>query len=97
MLSTLLFLRLSWIEEIILAAREDSIDWVSTEFGLPKRVRILSTWLSVLVPGKIALPLHISPMIHPMDHISTGLWYLLEPKMISGALYHLVAMYSVLI
>ena len=38
-----------------------------------------------------------SAKMHPTDHISIGLWYLLEPKMTSGALYHLVAMYSVLI
>ena len=51
----------------------------------------------MLVPGKIGFPLIISPTIHPIDHISTGLSYLFEPRTISGALYQRVAIYSVLI
>ena len=43
----------------------------------------------------MAFPLIISPNIQPTDHISTALEYLVEPKRISGALYHLVATYSV--
>jgi hypothetical protein len=34
--------------------------------------------------------------MHPTDHISTALVYLLDPSKISGALYHLVATYSVM-
>ena len=33
--------------------------------------------------------------MQPTDHISTALVYLVEPNNISGALYHLVATYSV--
>ena len=33
--------------------------------------------------------------MHPTDHISTALLYLVEPNKISGARYHLVATYSV--
>ena len=35
--------------------------------------------------------------MHPIDHISTALVYLVDPNKISGALYHLVATYSVII
>ena len=48
------------------------------------------------VPGKIALPTISSPNIQPIDHISTALVYLVDPSSISGALYHLVATYSVI-
>ncbi|OMH83014.1 hypothetical protein AX774_g3491 [Zancudomyces culisetae] len=34
--------------------------------------------------------------MHPTDHISTALEYSLYDNMISGALYHLVATYSVM-
>ena len=33
--------------------------------------------------------------MHPTDHMSTALEYLVEPNKISGARYHLVATYSV--
>lgn len=49
----------------------------------------------MLVPGKMAFPVISSPKIQPTDHISTALVYLVEPNNISGALYHLVATYSV--
>ena len=49
----------------------------------------------MLVPGKIAFPVISSPRMQPTDHISTALVYLVEPNNISGALYHLVATYSV--
>lgn len=35
--------------------------------------------------------------MHPTDHISTAFVYLEEPNKIYGALYHLVATYSVII
>lgn len=35
--------------------------------------------------------------MQPTDHISTAFVYLLEPSRISGARYHLVATYSVMI
>lgn len=57
--------------------------------------RILSIWLRVDEPGNIAFPVINSPMMHPTDHISTALEYLVEPSRISGARYHLVATYSV--
>jgi len=37
----------------------------------------------------------ISPKMQPIDHISTAVVYFEEPNNISGALYHLVATYSV--
>ena len=43
----------------------------------------------------MAFPITNSPKIQPTDHISTALEYLHEPNNISGALYHLVATYSV--
>lgn len=46
-------------------------------------------------PGKRGLLANISPRIHPTDQISIALLYPLEFSMISGALYHLVATYSV--
>ena len=49
------------------------------------------------VPGNIALPVYISPKIHPNDHISTALVYLEDPNKIYGARYHLVATYYVII
>jgi len=45
----------------------------------------------------MAFPKYISPKMQPMDHMSTALVYLLDPKSISGALYHLVATYYVMI
>jgi len=47
------------------------------------------------VPGKIAFPIINSPNIHPTLHISTAFEYFFDPNRISGALYHLVATYSV--
>jgi len=47
------------------------------------------------VPVKIAFPIINSPKIQPTDHISTALVYFVDPNKISGALYHLVATYSV--
>ena len=44
----------------------------------------------------MALPVIISPKMQAIDHISMALVYLLEPNSTSGALYHLVAMYSVM-
>lgn len=55
-----------------------------------------SSWFKVEFPGKIAFPRYIYPKMHPIDHISTALVYLLDPSRISGALYHLVATYSVI-
>ena len=63
--------------------------------GFPVSSNTLSIWFKVEVPGKIALPINISPKMQPTDHISTALVYFLEPRRISGALYHLVATYSV--
>ena len=48
------------------------------------------------VPGNNALPITNSPSMHPIDHISTAFVYLVDPNNISGALYHLVATYSVM-
>lgn len=74
----------------------DSMESISSRVGLPSNSSILSTWLRVEFPGKIAFPRYISPKIQPTDHISTALVYLLDPSKISGALYHLVATYSVM-
>jgi hypothetical protein len=43
----------------------------------------------------VDLPVINSPKMHPTDHISTALVYFVDPKRISGALYHLVATYYV--
>ena len=75
----------------------DSIDSISSRLGLPNSYSILSTWLRVELPGKMAFPKYISPKIHPTDHISTALVYLDEPSSISGARYQRVATYSVMI
>ena len=48
------------------------------------------------VPGNNAFPTISSPRIHPIDHISTALVYLVDPNKISGALYQRVATYSVI-
>jgi hypothetical protein len=82
---------------ITLEAKDDSIDKIPKAEGLPSNCIIRSTWFNVLVPGKMAFPFIISPRIHPILHISTGFVYLLDPRTISGALYHLVAIYSVFI
>lgn len=37
----------------------------------------------------------ISARMHPTDHMSIALVYLCDPKTISGARYHRVAIYSV--
>jgi hypothetical protein len=56
---------------------------------------IFYIWLRVEFPGKVDLPLINSPKIHPTDHISTAFEYFVDPRSIYGALYHLVATYSV--
>lgn len=76
-------------------AKADSIESISSFDGFPMSSRILSTWLSVELPGNTGFPKNISPRMHPTDHISTAFEYFEEPRSISGALYHLVATYSV--
>jgi hypothetical protein len=43
------------------------------------------------LPGKMGLPVSISPRMQPSDHMSTPLVYFVEPSRISGARYHRVA------
>ena len=62
---------------------------------MPINSMILSIWFRVEVPGKTGLPIINSPNMTPVLHISTALVYLVDPNSISGALYHLVATYSV--
>lgn len=81
--------------EIMLAANGDSIESMSFCDGRPVSYRILSIWFKVDVPGKRDFPLISSPKMQPTDHISTALEYFVDPSNISGALYHLVATYSV--
>ena len=78
-------------------AMTDSIESISSFVGLPNSYIILSIWFKVDVPGNIAFPVNISPKMHPIDHISTAFVYFDEPNKIYGALYHLVATYSVII
>jgi hypothetical protein len=47
-------------------------------------------------PGNKGLPLSISAKIQPIDQTSMALVYSLNVSIISGALYHLVATYSVM-
>ena len=75
----------------------DSIESTYYLVGLPSNSIILYIWFKVEVPGNIAFPVYISPKMQPTDHISTALVYLEEPSSISGALYHLVATYYVMI
>lgn len=78
-------------------AMTDSMDSTYSRVGFPSSSRMRSSWFKVEFPGKIAFPRYIYPKIQPMDHMSTALVYLLDPSSISGALYHLVATYSVII
>ena len=78
-------------------AMTDYIDSISSFVGLPNNSIIFSIWFRVEVPGKMAFPVNISPKIHPIDHISTAFVYFDEPNKISGALYHRVATYYVII
>jgi hypothetical protein len=48
------------------------------------------------LPGKRGLALNISAKIQPTDQTSIALVYSLKVNIISGALYHLVATYSVM-
>lgn len=63
--------------------------------GFPVTYKILSIWFRVEFPGNNALERRSSPKIHPTDHMSTAFEYCVEPSKIYGALYHLVATYSV--
>lgn len=81
--------------EMILAANGDSMDSISFCDGLPISSKILSIWFKVEFPGNVDLPIINSPKMHPTDHISTALEYLVDPSKIYGARYHLVATYSV--
>jgi len=53
-------------------AIKDYIDSISYLLGFPNNSRTFYIWFKVDVPGKIALPVYISPKIHPIDHISTA-------------------------
>jgi len=77
-------------------ALSDSMASISSGFGLPSKSNISSTWPIVDFPGNIAFPSIYSPNTQPTDQISTAFEYLLDPRTISGALYHLVATYSVI-
>ena len=68
---------------------------ISERDGGPVHVRTLSIWLRVELPGKKGLPFIIYPSMQPKLHTSIAFVYLLEPNKISGARYHLVAIYSV--
>ena len=70
-------------------------DFMSLRVGGPVHVRTLSIWLSVELPGNNGRPLMISPIRQPKLQTSTDLEYFLDPSKISGARYHLVAIYSV--
>ncbi len=83
------------VEEIMFAAKGDSIDSMSFCDGLPISSRIRSIWFSVEFPGNVDLPIISYPKMHPTDHMSTAFEYLVEPNKIYGARYHLVATYSV--
>ena len=71
------------------------MDYTSFCDGLPVSYKIRSIWFNVDVPGNNDLPVISSPRMQPTDHISTAFEYLVEPRSISGARYHLVATYSV--
>jgi len=79
----------------IFQAKELSMLSISSFLGFPVNSRTLSIWFSVLTPGKILFPIMSSPKMHPTLHISTAFVYFVLPSKISGALYHLVATYSV--
>lgn len=83
------------IPDRILFANGESISSIYLIVGLPVNYKILSIWFKVDVPGKIAFPVINSPTIQPIDHMSTAFEYFVDPNSISGALYHLVATYSV--
>lgn len=68
---------------------------ISDKDGGPVHIKTLSIWLSVELPGKRGLPLIISPSKQPKLQISIALEYFLDPNKISGARYHLVAIYYV--
>lgn len=68
---------------------------MSDREGGPVQVSTRSIWFRVEFPGKKGFPLIISPRRHPKLQVSMALEYLLEPSKISGARYHLVAIYSV--
>lgn len=70
-------------------------DFMSVKLGGPVHVRTRSIWFKVELPGNSGRPLMISPIRQPKLHTSTAFEYFLDPNKISGARYHLVAMYSV--
>ena len=84
-----------FVLDMIFAARGDSIASISFWDGLPTSSKIFSIWFRVEFPGKIDFPLINYPKIQPTDHMSTAFEYLVDPKRISGALYHRVATYYV--
>jgi hypothetical protein len=68
------------------------LDQQSTQFA----ERLIFNYYSLLSsPGKIGVFVINSAKMHPTLHISTALEYLFQFNKTSGALYHLVAIYSV--
>lgn len=80
---------------MILAAKGESMASISFCDGRPVSYNILYIWFKVEVPGKRDLPVISSPNMQPTDHMSTAFEYFVDPSKIYGALYHLVATYSV--
>lgn len=68
---------------------------ISELIGLPVMVKINSTWWVVELPGNKGFPLIIYAAMHPTLHISAIWLYSFDPNNTSGALYHLVATFSV--
>ena len=71
--------------------------WFSYQFhNFFDLVNSRSSWENSLSVYKFACFSQIIPRMQPTDHMSTAFVYFLEPRRISGALYHLVATYSVI-
>jgi len=68
---------------------------ISDKDGGPVHIKTLSIWFNVELPGKRGFPLIISPNKQPKLQMSIAFEYFLDPNRISGALYHLVAIYYV--
>lgn len=62
--------------------------------GVPRALKIFSSWSWSLVPGKSGRPEFISPKIQPTLQRSTGVEYFREPMRTSGARYHSVTTWT---
>mmetsp|Transcript_3618 Transcript_3618/g.11159 ORF Transcript_3618/g.11159 Transcript_3618/m.11159 type:complete len:208 (+) Transcript_3618:838-1461(+) len=80
----------SYLGQSALYSGKSIIDGHVSSVGVPRTLKMRTTWSWSDVPGKSGRPEAISPKMHPTLHRSTGVEYLRDPISTSGARYQSV-------